>query len=293
MPRASRASLEQLELHLWPRVGDGPSVDLSLSRSRDKGRGAPVIGDLGLLCSVDGAASARSLRVPGADAGWSVGQSAIEAHFDDEARVRLGIETIYHRAGLVFGIASGELSALGRELRFEGALILASERGAARRPYAWARATLRGEIDGAPLLCVVETARRRAGSVVLPELGRLWLLGPGARALPPGFRLAPLPLRAEYGTGRLRATALGPGTRAQLELDSPASSTGLFEMVDPSGEAAYAHRALGASAILRLSTRRREVAAIQLDGRYEWGARAGDPRVGLRAWRPEARMDPV
>jgi hypothetical protein len=296
MPRSPRARLEQLELHLWSRDGRGAALDLSAARSTPRRElGTPLL-DLGLLVGGgDEAASARALRIDDPDdpmgGGFSltVEPTLIRGALPGDGRVQLSIAAAFRRQGLVLGEARGELNAFGRRWTFDGARLLLLERSGARRPYAWARALLRGEVDGAPIVCQVETARGRAGSVVLPELGRLRLLGPGVRALPRACAIAPLPLKAEYGTGRLRASALGPGVRCQLELAAPPAATALFEVVDPSGEAAYAHRALGATARLLVRARNGHSTEIALDGRYEWGARAGDPRVALRAWpRPSA-----
>jgi hypothetical protein len=286
-----RASLEQIELHMWTSRGE-LAIDLAAARSSPRREiGAPLL-DLGLLVRENGAATARAVRV-GSTAPLdvlvrsevltgSIGSPA-------QAALHLVLQPIYRDPGrrprLLLARARGEVEAIGQRYTVDDALLLWSERFGSRRPYAWARAVLRGELGGLPLLCLVETARSRAGSVVLPELGRLRLLGPGARELPAACQLTPLPLRAEYGTGRLRAAALAPGVKIAIELEAPPATTGLFEVVDPSGEAAYAHRALGATAGLRITTRRGGRIAIPLEGRYEWGARAGDPRVALRAWR--------
>jgi len=287
MPKDLRATLEMIELHVWPRHGNTASLDLSVARSTPRrGVGAPLL-DVGLLVD-DGVATARSIRSDAPRAlAFALGRDRIRGTFGDgpDASFELGITPLFQRTGLLLANAEGEISALGRSFPVHDAMLLLTERRSARRPYAWARVTVRGEIDELPIICIVETARRRAGSVVLPELGRMHFYGPGARALPRACAIAPLPLRAEYGTGRLRASALAPGLRLSLEVDAPPAKTGLFEVVDPSGEAAYAHRALGATARLRIVGRRGVVADLTLDGRYEWGARAGDPRVALRAWR--------
>jgi hypothetical protein len=288
---APKPLLEQIDLHVWQP--GGLAFDLSAARAtprRDVGE--PLL-DVGLLVrEADGVASARSVRIAArATIGVALRDKTIDGSLGSppQATVQIALAPLYKRigarGGLVVGRGSGVLEGFGQPLRFEDTYLLWMERRGTRRPYAWARALLRGHIDGLPIVCLVETARRRAGSVVLPELGRLSVFGPGARGLPPACVIAPLPLRAEYGTGRLRASALGPGVRATVTLESEPSSTAVFEVVDPSGEAAYAHRALGARATLKVRGRRGAETTIELDGRYEWGARAGDPRVPIRAWR--------
>ncbi len=289
---AGRAGLavETLELH---GLRDD-SFDLTLSAVRPRtGHGAPYL-DIGLLQHRATGPLASTARIPllrqtdlrlisALRAG--VFRRSFENTDGRPVELTLAFTPLAHRGGVALLRARGEVSAPFGSLRLDDVHLLVAERRAARRPYAWARATLFGSIDGDPIVCLLETARRRAGSVVLPAIGRLSLFGPGAQHLPRGCVLAPLPARAEYGTGQLRAAALAPGYKLELEVGVPIESTALFEVVDPNGDAAYAHRALDASARLRLRGRKREVVEIALRGRYEWGARAGDPRVEQRAWR--------
>jgi len=285
------AALEILELNM-PREADANALDLVLSFVTPRsGHGEPYL-DVGVLYVDDAALSARSSRADVAGRGRGAPLTAPLSAEGGSWRGRwagaafdLGITPIAHRGGVMLARARGEIVALDQTIRLDDRLLFVSERRAARRPYAWTFATLRTEIDGQPLICLIETARRRAGSVVLPELGRMRLFGPGARALPRACALSPLPIRAEYGTGRLRAVALAPGVRVELVVDAPPESTALFEVVDPNGDAAYAHRAPAATARLTITRRREVLRDLALTGRYEWGARAGDPRVAHRAWR--------
>ena len=278
------AALATLEVHVL-RTAEAASLDLVLSLTQPRrGHGLPYL-DVGVLSGEGDALSAQSWRTETSAVDLSLPQSGVWAPRWPGIDLSLELETLAHRGGVSLARATGHIVAQGCEVHPTQRLLFLSERRAARRPYAWTRATLSGEIDGEPLVCVVETARRRAGSVVLPELGRLRLFGPGARALPRDCAVAPLPIRAEYGTGRLRAAALSPTHRLVVELDAPPAQTALFEMVDPDGEAAYAHRASDAKATLTLMRRKQLTHEIALHGRFEWGARAGDPRVTHRAWR--------
>lgn len=287
MGATRRASLDVLELHVWPRrAGHGGAFDLAVSRATPR-RGAAAI-DVGLFFEEGDARAARSTRTESPTA-LRVERTRDRLRLSFEAtthrvEVDLALAPVVERRGTVLAGARGRLAAFDRTLEIDDAFAIVVERHSAHRPYAWASAVLRGEHEGAPLLCVVETARRRAGSIVLPELARVRLLGPGAARLPPSLRLAPLPARAEYGSGRLRVTALAPRHRLTLELAAEIERTALFEVVDPDREAAYAHRALGATATLAIARGRTRVLELALDGRYEWGARAGDPRVRHRAW---------
>src|SRR5688572_14182303 len=239
VPTMRRAALEMLELHLWPRAEAGTALDLVIARAAP--RRGPALVDLGLLVD-DGTPWAGATRAESpaplvVDLGGALLHAELgpmsapprgrahAARAGASARVELELAPLVRRPGLVLGAASGQLIAFGRTITVEDSLILVLQRRIARRPYAWARAALRGSIDGLPLVCTVETARRRAGSVVLPELGRLRLFGPGTARLPRACSLAPLPLRAEYGTGRLRAAALAPGLRLEVELEAPPART--------------------------------------------------------------------
>ncbi len=295
----SAAAVETLELHRFGRT-PADSFDLTLSAVRPRpGHGVPYV-DVALLqprslAPQTAGRLASAARIPltrptnlRLTAGLRAGAFHRSFPSTDGAGldISLSFTAVAHRGGFALLEARGSLGSPFGPLSIEDAVILVAERRAARRPYAWARATLLGNVDGDPLVCVLETSRGRAGSVVLPAIGRLSLFGPGARHLPRGCVLAALPARAEYGTGRLRAAALSPGHKLELEVDVPSDSTALFEIVDPNGDAAYAHRALGATGLLRLRGRKRDVIELSLSGRYEWGARAGDPRVEERAWRP-------
>ena len=294
----ARATLDLFELHICADDSAGrredhasQAVDLVVSQVTPKrGHGTPYL-DVGLLLNAGAEVIAQSVRadprVAGVEATPTQGlwQRRWTSDSSPEVSVDLELTAVAHRAGVTVARASGLMHALGRRIQLRDQLLFVTERRAARRPYAWARAFLCGEIDGRALACTVDMARSRAGSVVLPELGRLRFFGPGRQTLPRACVLTPLPVRAEYGTGRLRAAALVFGHKLELVLDAPPSNTALFEVVDPNGDAAYAHRALEATAMLRITKRQRVVAEIPLVGRYEWGARAGDPRVPHKAWR--------
>lgn len=285
-PRTSRrtTAVDTLELHV-PRTADAAPLDVVLSFTQPRlGHGLPYL-DVGVLSGDGDTLAAQSSRADTGVVDLTFPLTGGWRPLWPGVQLDLELDTLAHRGGVSLVRASGRIAAPGCDVTLEQRLLFLSERRAARRPYAWTRATLSGELDGEPLVCVVETARRRAGSVVLPELGRLRLFGPGARSLPRDCSVAPLPIRAEYGTGRLRAAALSPTHRLVVELDAPPAQTALFEMVDPDGEAAYAHRASDANATLTITRRKAVTHEVALRGRFEWGARAGDPRVSHRAWR--------
>lgn len=285
-PRALRraSALDTLEVHVL-RTPDAPPLDLVLSLTQPRrGHGLPYL-DVGVLSGDRHSLAAQSSRADAGAIDLAFPLAGVWAPRWPGVELALELETLAHRGGVALARATGRIVAPGCDVALDQRLLFLSERRAARRPYAWTRATLSGTVDGEPLVCVVETARRRAGSVVLPELGRIRLFGPGARALPRDCAVAPLPIRAEYGTGRLRAAALSPSHRLVVELDAPPAQTALFEVVDPDGEAAYAHRASDAKATLTLTRRKKITHEVALHGRFEWGARAGDPRVTHRAWR--------
>ncbi|MEO6954171.1 MAG: hypothetical protein ABI321_20375 [Polyangia bacterium] len=284
--RSSRrtTALDTLELHV-PRSSSEAPLDVVLSFTQPRlGHGLPYL-DVGVLSGDGTSLSAQSSRTDASAVNLQFPLAGLWRPRWPGMDVELELDTIAHRGGVSLARATGRIVAPGCNVTLDQRLVFLSERRAARRPYAWTRATLRGEVDGEPIVCVVETARRRAGSVVLPELGRLRLFGPGARSLPRDCSVAPLPIRAEYGTGRLRAAAISPTHKLIVELDAPPTQTALFEMVDPDGEAAYAHRASDAKATLTLTRRKVVTHEVSLGGRFEWGARAGDPRVAHRAWR--------
>jgi hypothetical protein len=284
--RTRLSALDTLEIY-GPAHADDAAVDLVLSRTTPRaGHGRPYL-DVGLLRGKGSDLLVRSAReaagardgalTPPAEGAWRASWAGVS--------LDLVLDPIAERGGTSLVIATGSIKALDESFTLHERPLFLSERRAARRPYAWARATLFGEVEGAPVVCVVETGRRRAGSVVLPELGRIRIFGPGASALPRDCVTTQLPVRAEYGTGNLRVGALSPSHKLSLELSAPPDDTALFEMVDPDGEACYAHRAGDAVATLTFTRRRRTVATLALTGRFEWGARAGDPRVAHRAWR--------
>ena len=286
----ARATLDLFELHVCADERE-PAFDLVVSQvTPRKGHGTPYL-DVGLLAGPEARIFAQSSRIDTFAGGssptpshgrwqrrWTGGQAP-------DVSVSLDLATLAHRAGVTVARGTGTVNAMGRSFSLHDQVLLVSERRAPRRPYAWARALLCGEIDGRPLACTIDMARSRAGSVVLPELGRLRFFGPGRQSLPRACVLAPMPVRAEYGTGRMKAAALVFGHKLELTLDAPPNATALFEVVDPNGDAAYAHRALDAHCRLLITKRQRPVAELKLTGRYEWGARAGDPRVPHKAWR--------
>lgn len=290
--RGRRASLDVLELHAWTASGN---LNLSIAGASNSGAS---IADVGLLAAEPGVPAVRAQRGERADGAWPEGLTATalrlklpsledgdDASLPASVTLDLALDPLVEARGLRLARGSGPVSALGWTRTLEDALVLVTERHMARRPYAWARAALIAHHEDLPLVCLVETARTRAGSLVLPELARLRFLGPGAQKLPRSLSLSPLPARAEYGTGRLRAVAIAPRHRITVELTAPTESTALFEVVDPGGEAAYAHRALGARAEILVERAKTKLFSLEARARYEWGARAGDPRVPHRAWR--------
>lgn len=290
----ARATLDLFELHACGDDGRA-AFDLVVSHvTPRRGHGAPYL-DVGALSGPASEIVAQSSRIDRVGVLPKSTQLALphrgrwQRRWDGNDGVPVAIDLelspLAHRAGVMVARGSGTIAALGRTTTFQDQLLLVSERRVPRRPYAWARALLTGEIDGRPIACTVDMARSRAGSVVLPELGRLRFFGTGRQSLPRACVLAPMPVRAEYGTGRLKAAVLVFGHKLELTLEAPPTATALFEVVDPNGDAAYAHRALEATCRLVISKRQRVVADLRLHGRYEWGARAGDPRVPHKAWR--------
>jgi hypothetical protein len=295
-----RAGLDLLEIHGW--AGAGPdehgqrAFDLAIACASPRRGSGPFLVDVGLFADEPSGLTLhaqRGERVEADDLQAALGprgelRVALAALDENDAApgadIDLSLTTLLAARGLRVARARGRISALGWSRELDDALVLVVERHAARRPYAWARAVLYGQYQGEPLLCLVDTARTRAGSLVLPELARMRLFGPGAALLPRALALSPLPARAEYGTGRLRAVAIAPRHKITVELSAETESTALFEVVDPGGEAAYVHRALTAEGTLLVERGREKIVELKTLARYEWGARAGDPRVTHRSW---------